>query len=168
MTPRSPSPFRPTAARLLVGSITAAAVAAALAGCTSSASVQPDDRSSAGTSAPTGAPAESGSASDPDEEARPASYRDGTYEATGWYGGLPSHHDVELTLVDGVVTDVSISTPAEDPTSLEYQQAFAAAVPDEVVGRRVDEIQIDRLAGASGCPDGFMDALEQIKAEAAV
>jgi len=168
MTPRSPSPFHPTATRLLVGSITTAAVAAVLAGCTSSASVPPDDRSPARTSAPTGSPAAPGSPADPDGDARPASYRDGTYEATGWYGGLPSHHDVELTLVDDEVTQVSVSTPAEDPTSLEYQQAFAAAVPGEVIGRRVDEIQIDRLAGASGCPDGFMDALEQIKAEAAV
>jgi len=160
MTPRSLSPFHPTATRLLVGSITTATLAAVLTGCTSSTSTPPDDRSPGRTSAPT-------TSRSPADDAPAASYRDGTYEATGWYGGLPSHHDVELTLVDGVVTDVSISTPAEDPTSLEYQQAFAAAVPDEVVGRRVDEIQIDRLAGASGCPDGFMDALEQIKAEAA-
>ncbi|MEV7762005.1 hypothetical protein [Curtobacterium flaccumfaciens] len=72
-----------------------------------------------------------------------------------------------MTVEDDRITDVTVSTPAEDPTSLRYQRAFAAAVPAAVVGRRIDEVQIDRLAGASGCPDGFMDALEQIKDDAA-
>jgi uncharacterized protein with FMN-binding domain len=94
-------------------------------------------------------------------------YRDGQYTATGWYGSLPSHHDVTLTVRDDTVTGVEITTPAENPTSLEYQQRFAAALPDAVIGRDIDTLQIDRLAGASGCSEGFMDALAQIKAAAA-
>lgn len=93
-------------------------------------------------------------------------YRDGTYEARGWYGGLPSHHDVTLTIEDDVVTDVEITTPAEDETSLGYQQRFADALPDAVVGRPVDELKVDRLAGSSGCSEGFMNALAQIRADA--
>jgi uncharacterized protein with FMN-binding domain len=153
MTPKT------TAARLIAGSIAAATATVVLAGCSSS-----DGEPSLATS--TSSSPRSAEASD--QEAPDGSYRDGTFEATGWYGGLPSHHDVTLTISDDLITDVTISTPAEDPTSLEYQQAFAAALPDEVIGRHVDEVQIDRLAGASGCPDGFMDALEQIKAEAAI
>jgi uncharacterized protein with FMN-binding domain len=152
MTPKT------TAARLIAGSIAAATATVVLAGCSSS-----DGEPSRTTS--TSSSLRSAQASDP--EVQDGAYRDGTYEATGWYGGLPSHHDVTLTIFDDLITDVTISTPAEDSTSLEYQQAFAAALPDEVVGRHVDEVQIDRLAGASGCPDGFMDALEQIKTEAA-
>ena len=148
---------RTTAARLIAGSIAAAAATVVLAGCSSS-----DREPSRATS--TSSPR---STQGPEQEAQAGSYRDGTYEATGWYGGLPSHHDVTLTIADDLITDVTVSTPAEDPTSLEYQQAFAAALPDEVIGRDVDEVQIDRLAGASGCPDGFMDALEQIKTQAA-
>jgi uncharacterized protein with FMN-binding domain len=151
MTPKT------TAARLIAGSIAAATATVVLAGCSSS-----DGEPSRTTS--TSSSLRSAQASDPEVQ---DAYRDGTYEATGWYGGLPSHHDVTLTIFDDLITDVTISTPAEDSTSLEYQQAFAAALPDEVVGRHVDEVQIDRLAGASGCPDGFMDALEQIKTEAA-
>ncbi|MEX0153760.1 hypothetical protein MRBLMI1_003016 [Microbacterium sp. LMI1-1-1.1] len=90
-------------------------------------------------------------------------YTDGTYSATGWYGSLPSHHDVTLTLHDGTVTDVEITTPATDPTSLEHQQRFASALPAAVIGRDIDTLNIDRLAGASGCSEGFMNALDQIK-----
>jgi uncharacterized protein with FMN-binding domain len=94
-------------------------------------------------------------------------YRDGEYSATGWYGSLPSHHDVTLTIDDDVVTAVEITTPAEDETSLGYQQRFAAALPEAIVGRSIDELAVDRLAGSSGCSQGFMDALAQIKVDAA-
>ncbi|MCU1406327.1 MAG: hypothetical protein JWQ43_2630 [Glaciihabitans sp.] len=94
-------------------------------------------------------------------------YRDGEYTATGWYGSLPSHHDVTLTIQDDTVTDVSITTPAEDETSLGYQQRFAEALPAAIVGRRIDELDVDRLAGSSGCSEGFMDALTKIKSESA-
>lgn len=93
-------------------------------------------------------------------------YRDGEYDATGWYGSLPSHHDVTLTIEADVVTEVSITTPAEDPTSPQHQQAFAAALPGEIVGQRIDDIALDRLAGASGCSEGFMNALAEIKTQA--
>jgi uncharacterized protein with FMN-binding domain len=98
--------------------------------------------------------------------AAPTTYADGRYSATGWYGGLPSHHDVTLTLEGDTVTAVEITTPAEDDTSLGYQQRFAAALPAAVVGRSVDEIAVDRLAGSSGCSEGFVDALTQIKQQA--
>jgi uncharacterized protein with FMN-binding domain len=94
------------------------------------------------------------------------SYVDGEYSARGWYGSLPSHQDVTLTIEDGVVTDVDITTPAEDETSLGYQERFALALPDEIVGRPLDEIGVDRLAGASGCSEGFMDALAEIRGTA--
>jgi uncharacterized protein with FMN-binding domain len=94
-------------------------------------------------------------------------YADGEYAATGWYGGLPSHQDVTLTVDDDVVTGVQITTPAEDETSLGYQQRFAEALPGAIVGRSLDEIAVDRLAGSSGCSEGFMDALAKIKAQAA-
>jgi hypothetical protein len=94
-------------------------------------------------------------------------FDDGEYSATGWYGSLPSHHDVTLTVDDGMVTGVHITTPAEDETSLGYQQRFADALPGAIVGRSLDEIQVNRLAGSSGCSEGFMDALAKIKAQAA-
>jgi len=122
-------------------------------------------------SAPPSAGQPSGSAA-PESEATVApapaadGYEDGEYSATGWYGSLPSHHDVTLTIADDVVTDVEITTPAEDETSLGYQTRFAAALPGAVVGKNIDELDIDRLAGSSGCSEGFMDALAKIKDQA--
>ncbi|MEU4489700.1 hypothetical protein AB0H94_33230 [Streptomyces purpurascens] len=94
-------------------------------------------------------------------------HADGTYRATGWYGGLPSSIDVTLTLDDEVMSDVEVTPNATVPTSLDYQEHFAAAIPDVVVGRNIDEVRVSRLAGSSGTPDGFNDALDRIKAEAA-
>ena len=108
---------------------------------------------------PTPAPSETGTVE--------SGYRDGEYTARGWYGSLPSHHDLTVTVQDGTVTEVGITTPAEDPTSLGYQQRFAEALPDAVIGRSIDELDVDRLAGSSGCSEGFMDALAKIKEQAA-
>ncbi|MEX0159461.1 MULTISPECIES: hypothetical protein [unclassified Microbacterium] len=104
--------------------------------------------------------------SSPAPDASEVDYRDGEYAAIGWYGSLPSHQDVALTIEDDIVTEVTITTPAEDPTSLQHQQAFADALPGEIVGQQIDVIALDRLAGASGCSEGFMNALAEIKTRA--
>jgi uncharacterized protein with FMN-binding domain len=146
----------------------AVATALTLTGCSAAESPPPV----ASTDAPTGRPTDEAMPGGAPTTAPPATvegpdYRDGEYTARGWYGGLPSHQDVTLTLDAGVVTAVSMTTPAENPTSLGHQQDFAEAVPDEVIGRDVDDVQVSRLAGASGCSEGFMDALAKIKADAA-
>lgn len=93
-------------------------------------------------------------------------YVDGQYSAEGQYGGLPSSIGVTVTLAAHIVTDVSVTPHATDPTSLDLQKRFAAAVPSVVVGRDLDEINVDRLAGSSGTPQGFNAALERVKAQA--
>jgi|GEM_PF-794867 len=95
-------------------------------------------------------------------------YADGEYTATGQYGGLPSSITVDVTLVDDVITDVKVTAHATNPTSLDLQQRFAEAVPAVVVGKRIDEVKVGRLAGSSGTPDGFNDAIEQIKEQARI
>jgi hypothetical protein len=101
----------------------------------------------------------------PDPQTR--AHADGAYAATGQYGELPSRITVSLTLDEAVITAVDVTTHATDPTSLEYQRRFAEAVPALVVGRPIDEVRLDHVAGSSGTPDGFNDALAQIRQEAA-
>lgn len=96
-----------------------------------------------------------------------ARFADGVYTATGEYGGQPSHITVKATLKDGIVTAVSVTPHAYVPRSLELQRAFAAAVPKVVVGKRIDQIRVGKLAGSSGTPKGFNDAIRQIRAQAA-
>ena len=95
-----------------------------------------------------------------------APYRDGVYTATGRYGSLPSSITVRVTLRNGVIRAVKVTPRATDPTSLALQRRFAAAVPAVVVGKPIAKVQVGRLAGSSGTPDGFNRAIEQIKKQA--
>lgn len=103
----------------------------------------------------------------PSDAQDPSTYADGDYEATGEYGGLPSHLDVAVSIVDGTITDVSVTPTATNETSLGYQQDFADAVPDEVIGKPLAEVSVGKLAGSSSCGDGFNDAIAKIRDQAA-
>lgn len=144
--------------RLAAGAGATAAVGLALAGCSGS-NVPVNNADQIAPSAAVS-----------DSSAIPAAvqYRDGSYTARGVYGSLPSHQDVTLTLDRGAVTTIEITSPAEDPTSLGYQRRFAAALPNAVIGRNIDELNIDRIAGSSGCSEGFMNALGKIKRDAEI
>lgn len=96
---------------------------------------------------------------------RAPSYVDGTYVARGWYGGLSSI-TVSLTVSDNLVTEVEVQPHATDPTSLDLQRRFAAAVPQVVVGRRLDQVRLGQMAWSNGAPKGFTDALTKIKDDA--
>lgn len=105
------------------------------------------------------------------EATKPAArnqYEDGSYEATGKYGSLPSSITVTLSLEDDVIENVKVTTHATNPTSLGLQQRFAAAVPAVVIGKRIDEVNVGRLAGSSGTPNGFNHAIEQIREKALI
>jgi uncharacterized protein with FMN-binding domain len=93
-------------------------------------------------------------------------YADGVYTATGQYGGAPSFITATVTLKDGIITDVVITTHATVPTSLDFQRRFAAAVPAVVVGKPIDQLRVGKLAGSSGTPEGFNAALQQIREKA--
>ncbi|AEM84060.1 hypothetical protein [Streptomyces violaceusniger] len=95
-----------------------------------------------------------------------ARYEDGRYKADGQYGGQPSSIGVSVTLDDGAITAVTVTPHATNATSRDYQERFADAVPKLVVGKRIDEVNLDRVAGSSGTPDGFNAAIERIKDEA--
>ncbi|MFK0402009.1 hypothetical protein ACIQTT_06735 [Microbacterium sp. NPDC090225] len=129
-----------------------AASGASVAGC--AAAEQPTPAATA-TQTPT-----------PGQTAPATSYADGVYGAVGWYGSQPSHHDVTLGIEDGIVVSVDITTPAKNPTSLQYQQRFAEALPDAVIGQPLSTVSVDRLAGSSGCSEGFMAALADIREQA--
>jgi uncharacterized protein with FMN-binding domain len=95
-------------------------------------------------------------------------YADGVYTATGEYGSLPSSITVTVTLVDDVITAVEVTPHATNPTSLDFQRRFAAAISAVVVGKPIDKVKVDRLAGSSGTPKGFNAAIERIKEQAQV
>ncbi len=140
----------------LLTAIIAISVATATAGCaTTDAEVTtPSSASNTSVAAP-GSPS-----------SRRSNYADGTYNATGQYGSLPSSIGKSVTLVDDVITAVTVTPHATDPTSLDYQTRFAQAIPALVVGRNIDEVNLSKVAGSSGTPNGFNAAIQRIKAEA--
>lgn len=96
------------------------------------------------------------------------SYADGTYTAEGSYPTPESVEtiDVTLTLEDNVITAVEVTGDPQRPESQQYQSRFIGGISDEVVGKRIDEISVSRVAGSSLTSGGFNQALEAIKAEA--
>lgn len=137
--------------RAAVGAAASLAALAPLAGCSNSDGSQ-STSSGSSTSPPEG------------QSQTTYSYEDGTYTARGIYGGVPSYMDFTVSLEGGVVTDVeSELMPENNDTSRGYQERFAAAVPDEVEGQPIADLEVGTIAGASGCADGFNDALDKIR-----
>lgn len=143
--------------------LTAAAGLALLgtAGCGSAGSAQV-----AATDEASGTPAPAASSGAP---AAGGEYQDGEYTATGSYippSNTKEEVTVSLTLADGVVTDLQVSTSGNHPTSKRYQAEFTNGVQQEVVGKPLDEVKVDKVASSSLTSSGFNKALDEIKSEA--
>jgi uncharacterized protein with FMN-binding domain len=95
-------------------------------------------------------------------------YQDGTYEVMGEYmsPGGPEQIAVKLTLSEGQIAAAEVQPQAERPNSVIFQGIFAENYQEFVLGKNIDELKLDKVAGSSLTPKGFNDALEKIKAEA--
>jgi len=93
-------------------------------------------------------------------------YTDGEYTVEGKYGNKSIM--VKLKLDGDAIKQVAVTPNTTIQRSLKLQKDFAAAIPDVVVGKPIDEVYLDKLAGSSKTTKGFNDALEKIKSEAAV
>jgi len=92
-------------------------------------------------------------------------YTDGTYTSVGNYisPGGEEQIKVVLDLRDGIVIDVQLDPLAERPTSVFFQRRFESAYKELVVGKSIDEVSLDVVAGSSLTPIGFNDALQKIR-----
>ncbi|MDF2993130.1 MAG: uncharacterized protein K0S37_3644 [Microbacterium sp.] len=137
-----------------------------LAGCSGGATTDaaaPAESASApaATSAPSSTTATGGSSAS-------GTYKDGTYEATGQYATPESVEtvDVTLTLAGDTVTDVTVTGDPQAAESKRYQSEFIGGIKDEVVGKKLDEISVSKVAGSSLTSGGFNKAVDTIKTEA--
>jgi uncharacterized protein with FMN-binding domain len=154
----APRPLRVGAA--LVG----VAGALALAGCSSPAA----DADSAG-SAPSSSADSTPDTSSGDSTGADGAYADGTYSASGSYSTPETVEKIEvtITLADDVITAVEVKGDPQAAESKEYQSRFIGGIEDEVVGQKIDDISVDRVAGSSLTSGGFNQAVDAIKDEAA-
>jgi uncharacterized protein YxeA len=95
-------------------------------------------------------------------------YANGTYVATGMYQSPGGAEEIMVTvkLVNGVVDSTSAEAKAASGTSRQYQSQFISNYKDMVVGKRIDEVKLDRVAGSSLTSNGFNEALDEIKQDA--
>ncbi|MFZ2025949.1 MAG: FMN-binding protein [Microgenomates group bacterium] len=70
---------------------------------------------------------------------------------------------VQIYLEGQIVKDLQLNQVASNGESQQYQDAFAAEIKTLVVGKNINELQIDRIAGASYTSNAFMEALTKIK-----
>ncbi|KQR23598.1 FMN-binding protein [Microbacterium sp. Leaf151] len=119
----------------------------------------------AATSAPTSAPSESAATG---SATTSGTYADGTYEATGQYATPESVEtvDVTLTLAGDTITEVNVTGDPQAAESRRYQSEFIGGIAAEVVGKKLDEISVSKVAGSSLTSGGFNNAVETIKTEA--
>ncbi|WP_109210853.1 MULTISPECIES: FMN-binding protein [Microbacterium] len=141
--------------------LSAAAGIALLAGCAPTASEAEEPTT---TDAETSESTDSGSAG-----SGSGSYADGTYTAEGSYATPESVEKitVTVTLADDVITDVEVTGDPQKRESEQYQGQFIGGIADVVVGEDIDDIQVSRVAGSSLTSNGFNEAIESIKTEAA-
>ena len=139
------------------------ALVGALAGCSTTA-----EPTSEATTAPTeeSTPTETTA---PAEETSSSTYTDGTYTESGSYqtpNGTESV-DVTLTIADDVVTAVEVVGHGDNPDSKHYQGEFIGGIDAAVVGKKLDDIAVTKVAGSSLTSGGFTEALDAIKVDAA-
>jgi len=94
----------------------------------------------------------------------------GEYEATGTYtspDGRTQSIEVEVELAaDGTITDLDADGQAESGNSEQFQGKFESGIDQQVVGRKITELDVDKVSGSSLTSGGFNDAIEQIIGQA--
>lgn len=131
----------------------------ALAACST-----PAASTDTGTDAGTDTGTETDAPSDTD-----AAYADGTYTESGDYQAPSGTETVEvtITLADDVITAVEVVGDATDPQAKLMQGDFINGISAIVVGKDIDDIQVDKVGGSSLTSGGFNKAVDAIKADAA-
>jgi uncharacterized protein with FMN-binding domain len=114
----------------------------------------------------TPAPATSAQGATP--AAAAAAYKDGTYSADGNYVSPNGTETVgvELTLAGGAVSDVKITPHPSNPNTKKFQGEFASGIKSQIVGKKLDQINVSKVAGSSLTSGGFNAAVTKIKSQA--
>lgn len=144
---------------------------ALLAGCSAGAAqaetATTSDTSSSTTTEPTAAATTDSGSSDSASGAFVA----GTYKGDGSYsnprGNIEKVHVSMTITADGTIESVDVTGTTDGAESAQYQGLFISGISDEVVGKKIDELNVTVVSGSSLTSGGFMQAVDAIEAEAA-
>jgi uncharacterized protein with FMN-binding domain len=154
--------MRPSVRTSVFAGFAGLSLAGTVAGCAPAATGTPGPASAAASGASTASGTSSSLASSG------SVYRDGTYSADGTYRSPQGQETVgvQLTLASGAVTAVKITEHPSNPNTRKFQGEFSGGIAAQVVGRNIDELNVEKVAGSSLTSGGFNEAVEKIKAEA--
>jgi hypothetical protein len=96
-------------------------------------------------------------------------YKDGSYSAVGTFTapGVTNHLNVSITISKDAIIDATVTFPAgTDPTSKNWDNKFIANYKPFVIGKPLANLSLSKVASASLTPNGFNDALSQIRTTA--
>ncbi|MBG6184554.1 uncharacterized protein with FMN-binding domain [Arthrobacter sp. CAN_A214] len=148
---------------------------AGCAGSSDAAQDAPEAGEGTATTAPAAAEGPSAAAGGstaaaPGDAASDQKYEDGTYTQVGTYvsPGGPEEIGITLTLEGDAVTGAEAEPMPSNPTTEMYQGRFASGIQEEIAGRKLDDLEVDKVAGSSLSSGGFSEAVEKIKSEAAL
>lgn len=153
-----------TTRRRTLGLMSGLSVLVALAACSNADAATQDGAQSDSSAQDT-----AGAGTDGTAGSSTGGFADGSYTAEGSYstpGGQESI-SVDLSVADGVVTDVTVTPEATGGNAARFQDEFASGIADEVVGQELAGLSVDKVSGSSLTGDGFNAALDQIRADAA-
>ncbi|MDR6865678.1 uncharacterized protein with FMN-binding domain [Microbacterium resistens] len=96
-------------------------------------------------------------------------YKDGKYTADGSYRTPETVEkiSVTVTLAGGVIEDVSVTGDPQAPETTRYQGEFIGGIAEVVTGKSLDDISVSKVAGSSLTSQGFNQAIEKIREQAA-
>jgi len=157
--------------RRSLGLLSGLSVVVAVAACGNADAATEDDAPQSSTSQDSGASTAdeaAGAGTDGTAGATDGTYTDGTYTAEGSYStpGGEESIQVELTVADDVVTNVTVTPQATGGNAERFQGEFASGIADEVVGAELAGLSVDKVSGSSLTGDGFNAALDSIRADA--
>jgi hypothetical protein len=92
-------------------------------------------------------------------------YKNGTYKADIKYTSPAGSESMkmELVIADDQISSINLEAEAENSTSIGHQNRFKSAINSQVVGKKIDELSLSRVAGASLTTGGFNNTLNSIK-----
>lgn len=95
-------------------------------------------------------------------------YTDGDYSASGSYTSPNGAEEitVDLTLANDIITAVTVTGTPSGPDAVRYQGEFEDSIGLVAVGKNINDLTVDKVAGSSLTSTGFNAALDEIKADA--
>lgn len=99
-----------------------------------------------------------------------ATYKDGTYSATGSYSSPGGNEEIAITITiaSGNITSTEATPKAASNESKEYQDEFVSGYKEQVIGKAIGSLRLGNVSGSSLTSRGFNEALDIIRSQAKV